>query len=105
MRSGTAIKIDVYLAAVMDVFVDESAICRRGEDSTRERSGDATNNREDHYDSDCCNGDYKDRDDACEEPHLYLLARGAFLYPRRVGTAFRAEPFLSLQLLLPSQLT
>jgi len=96
MRSGAAIKVDVYLVAVMDVFVDDSAICRRGEDGTRERSGYATNNREDHYDSDCGDGDYKDRDDACEEPHLYLLARGALLYLWRAGAASQTEGLLSL---------
>lgn len=75
MRSGATIQVDVYLAVVMHVLVDDFTICRRGKDGTRQRGGDTTNYHEAHYDGDCDDGDHKYGNDACEEPHLYLLAR------------------------------
>ena len=42
MRSGATIQVDVYLAVVMDVLVDDFTICRRCKDGTRERSGHTT---------------------------------------------------------------
>ena len=75
MRSGATVQVDVYLAVVMHVLVDDFATCRRGKDGTRQRGGDTANYHEAHYDGDCDDGDQKDGNDACEEPHLYLLAR------------------------------
>ena len=42
MRSGATIQVDVYLAVVMDVLVDDFTIGGRSKDRTRQRGGDTT---------------------------------------------------------------
>ena len=75
MRSGATVQVNVYLAVVMHVLVDDFTIGGRGKDGTRQRGGDTTNYHEAHYDGNCDDGDHQDGNDTCEEPHLYLLAR------------------------------
>ena len=82
IRSGTTVQVHIYLVTIMDVLVYGSTIWPSGKDGTRKSGGDAPTYHKAHYDGDRDDGDYEERDDTCEEPHVYLLAGPRFwIYP------------------------